>query len=266
MLLSFFVGACADRWLYGQWTIPAWNFFRVNLLEGKAAQFGTSPWWDYFRLLALQLTVPPWSIAALAVTAAGLFTRAGQPLLWSILPFFLVQCAIGHKELRFLFPLAPAYPVLMSLGLDRSGWFGRQCRSRLFWITNLALLLVFTLKPARFSVVAYEWLWKQARKEPICLWSKPSEAWVEANLPVEFYRSSAVSVGILPQPETATAGLACRNLIWRQGARICSEPVPPGWSSAFRSITCSVIPTQWTGLLDRMRPIEILESGRFDPR
>ncbi|NJK90331.1 MAG: hypothetical protein HC923_13735 [Myxococcales bacterium] len=44
---ALIVGALFDRWGYGEWTFPPLEYFRVNLIEGKAASFGTDPWWFY---------------------------------------------------------------------------------------------------------------------------------------------------------------------------------------------------------------------------
>ncbi len=41
--------------------------------------------------------------------------KSRHVLLWVIVPFFLVHALIGHKELRFLFPLAPLLPVILIL-------------------------------------------------------------------------------------------------------------------------------------------------------
>jgi len=38
-----------DTWFYGELTITAYNFFRVNVFEGLSVYFGTSPWHYYLR-------------------------------------------------------------------------------------------------------------------------------------------------------------------------------------------------------------------------
>lgn len=41
------LGTLVDRWGYGDWSFVPGDYARVNLLEGRAAQWGISPWWTY---------------------------------------------------------------------------------------------------------------------------------------------------------------------------------------------------------------------------
>jgi len=47
-LIIIFIGILIDSWYYGELTITIKNYFIVNLIDGKAASFGTSPWFYYF--------------------------------------------------------------------------------------------------------------------------------------------------------------------------------------------------------------------------
>ncbi|HSW29364.1 MAG TPA: hypothetical protein VLH75_07700 [Longimicrobiales bacterium] len=47
-----------DAWFLGEGVLAPWNDFRVNLLEGKAACFGTSPW-DVYLIRTPALMAPP---------------------------------------------------------------------------------------------------------------------------------------------------------------------------------------------------------------
>jgi len=48
ILIVIAAGILIDSWYYGNWTITTLNYFVVNLIDGKAADFGTSPWFYYF--------------------------------------------------------------------------------------------------------------------------------------------------------------------------------------------------------------------------
>jgi phosphatidylinositol glycan class B len=50
ILCALFIGMLADRWFYGRWVFTAVNYFRVNVLEGRALDWGVMPWWDYFGM------------------------------------------------------------------------------------------------------------------------------------------------------------------------------------------------------------------------
>ncbi|MBK8227870.1 MAG: hypothetical protein IPK70_11945 [Flavobacteriales bacterium] len=155
------IGLMTDRWFYGEWAFTAWNYFEQNIIAGKAASFGTEPWWWYFTQIA-ERAVPPFSIALIALPLLAFVFRRRDPIVWASLPFLLAHLAIGHKELRFLFPLIPFLPALVVLGahaaLER-GWFKHfsdQWWSALrivFIIVHAPLLLVVLFKPANEDAV-----------------------------------------------------------------------------------------------------------------
>lgn len=100
------------------WSYPFQSFFLnfyVNVVKGKAAWFGVSPWWEYFASLA---QVWKWAAIPLLVLAFGTFVR------WPLLPLtagviLLVHSAIGHKEYRFLVPFLVIIAMSAGIGLAR---------------------------------------------------------------------------------------------------------------------------------------------------
>jgi phosphatidylinositol glycan class B len=48
-LLVTTLGVALDRWGYGEWVFSAANYFRINVLEGKASEWGVAPFWFYFE-------------------------------------------------------------------------------------------------------------------------------------------------------------------------------------------------------------------------
>jgi len=70
-----------DRWFYGRWLFTPLNYFQVNVIEGKSADWGTSPWWDYFVMI-VQNNIP---LLELLFSAASLFFSFAlykHPLTW----------------------------------------------------------------------------------------------------------------------------------------------------------------------------------------
>lgn len=114
-VIALVLGALADRWGYGAWVFPPWNYFHVNIVQGVAAtQFGREPVFAYLYLLPAQLF-----FAITLVLMAGMIAmwlrNPRHPLTWTTLPFVLLHVMVAHKEARFLFPLAivaTAFPVL----------------------------------------------------------------------------------------------------------------------------------------------------------
>jgi len=106
-----------DRWGYGEWTLAAWNYAFRNLGEDRAAsEFGSLPWYGYLLVLARGPFAPLNLLLAVVVVVA--WVRHPRHLLtWATAPLALVHCALAHKELRFLFPIATLSPLLLVLAL-----------------------------------------------------------------------------------------------------------------------------------------------------
>ena len=123
---AVFLGICADRWLYGEWVPTAINYFRANIVEHKAANWGTAPWWFYFREITLT-GLPPLSIGCLALAVWGGWQNRRHVFVWSLLPFFVAHVLVAHKELRFLFPMVFPFVALAVFGWE-SLWsrFGKS--------------------------------------------------------------------------------------------------------------------------------------------
>lgn len=97
------------------WGLPfqsLWSNVAINLVEGKAAQYGVSPWYYYAALYYKY-----WTILGLPL---GLLVLAGAwraPYLFAIGAIIVLShSAIGHKEYRFLFPALPFFLLLAALG------------------------------------------------------------------------------------------------------------------------------------------------------
>jgi phosphatidylinositol glycan class B len=115
ILLMMLAGALVDHWGYGLWQFTPWLYFKANILDNVAGgTYGTQPFFAYFFLLPAQF----FALITLLLMAAMIVMTARNPrhvLSWVALPFFVLNMLVGHKEARFLFPLAQmatAFPVL----------------------------------------------------------------------------------------------------------------------------------------------------------
>lgn len=85
-----------------------------NLLENVASFYGTAPWYEYLISLPRQIGVSV-VVLGLAGVAVALITRKGKfrerDVLIAVpaLLFLLIHSKIAHKELRFIFPIVPAF-------------------------------------------------------------------------------------------------------------------------------------------------------------
>jgi len=189
MILGLGVGVIADDLGYGHWCFPAYRYFVANLLEHRAAQYGTSPWWEYFRLLAFRSS-PPLGLLILFSAVLTFWYRPRHPLTWTLLPFFLIHCFIGHKELRFLFPLADTVPLLFCLAGE--SWeklgFSSAFQLRLFQVgfgLNLILLLISITTPAWSEIQVLKYLYRHPSEEIAYLGESP---YLVAGIPINYYR------------------------------------------------------------------------------
>ena len=150
-------GILIDSWGYGHWCFVPWNYFRVNLIEGKANAFSRDPIWFYFA--RYPELVPPFGALCFLGVIAGWIRRPRHVLTWVTLPAFVVSSLITHKETRFLFPLVPAVPFLVGFALESIS----QARLRHAWRTlrwvlvpaNSLLLIVLAVKPAYSPFLLY---------------------------------------------------------------------------------------------------------------
>ena len=112
-------GAVLDRWGYGAWVFPPWDYFRVNLIDGVAAKFSKSPPWGFVALFNAKL-MPPFGMLWLLTLFAALFALPRHLLTWAVAPFVLGHHALAHKETRFLFPTLVLALVLAGLLVQRA--------------------------------------------------------------------------------------------------------------------------------------------------
>ena len=114
-LAALVLGALANRWGYGAWVFPPWDYFQVNIVQGVAAKsFGREPVFAYLYLLPAQLFFAITLVLMAGMTAMWL-RNPRHVLTWATIPFVLLHMVVAHKEARFLFPLAilaTAFPVL----------------------------------------------------------------------------------------------------------------------------------------------------------
>lgn len=196
ILIGVAIGFAADCWGYGQVTFTPWNYIYQNLVLDKISQFGTSPFYSYFGWIIKDLT-PLWALVMLIGMGKLFFYEgAGHWAIWSSMPFFIVHLFIGHKELRFLYPIAP---ILLYAG---SQFFHERKMTleplrRFFYRSTVYvnfLLLVFVLfKPAYTPLGFYKYLYKN--KISVIKVIKNQQGQVPT-LDLPFYRAQNLTVVI----------------------------------------------------------------------
>jgi hypothetical protein len=103
---------------YDGWFRSAIVYVEVNFMEGRASEWGVSPWHYYFTTL--------FKAAPLAVLAAGalsLVALVRAPGLWLATALFVgAHALVPHKELRFILPAVPLWCALVGIGISSLPW------------------------------------------------------------------------------------------------------------------------------------------------
>lgn len=155
IILVFALGLLLDRWFYGEWTVTAWNYFRQNLLLDKVSGFGIQPWYFYVTSTFWE-GIPPFSLVYIATVLLFFIFRRKDILTWTLFPFLLIHFMIGHKEMRFIFPILGFLPIIIiqTIDLVRQKWMPGLLGSKavkytvkIFWWANLIMLLIIIVTP-----------------------------------------------------------------------------------------------------------------------
>ena len=161
------LGIAADCWGYGEITFTPYNYIYQNLILDKISQFGASPFYSYFVWIFKDLT-PFWAMVILIGFFRLVFFESGSWVVWSTLPFFLVHLFIGHKELRFLYPIAP-FLLYAGAQFFPERKLNLEPVRRYFYKTtvyvNLALLLFVFVKPAYTPLGMYKYLYNNFKED-----------------------------------------------------------------------------------------------------
>ncbi|MGQ0508012.1 MAG: hypothetical protein ACT4TC_22130, partial [Myxococcaceae bacterium] len=103
-----------DRVTWGGFFHSAIKYLQFNLVEGKAAQWGTAHPTYYVRVLFSLLPVVTLGMFGFACAA---WKRAPFAL-GTAVAFFVLHSITPHKELRFILPVLPLFCALAAVGLE----------------------------------------------------------------------------------------------------------------------------------------------------
>lgn len=127
-----------DWWTWGTPFLSYAQNLRYNIGHGVAAHFGIEPWYQYPALLFVTFGAAFGLLLPFAVAGA----RAKPLLAALVLAIFVAHQPIGHKELRFLYPLMLLVEALAAIGLAQAvAWLIERAPPGLFpWVPARARL------------------------------------------------------------------------------------------------------------------------------
>ena len=167
-ILMIALGIVIDYWLYRAWVFSSYQYFYVNLVEGRAAQYGVMPVYFYFYMYYIAF-IPVVSIFIMGLIVFSWVRYTRHVLTWVCVPFFLIHCFIGHKETRFLWPLIDTLPLLLvlpfqNLDINRLKSKIGPIAIKVMWTLNIILLIFFCMKPAAHSFGLYEYVYNYKKE------------------------------------------------------------------------------------------------------
>ena len=170
IMIFIIVGILIDKWFYNEWTFTAWNYFKVNLLEGKTSDFGVQPWWYYLEEIIVK-GVPPFSLVIIFSVILVWYKYPKHAVTWITIPYIIIHTLIAHKELRFLFPMVYILPFIIVLSFNQLREEQRWNKLKnllkkfkkpilfLFIIINSVFLIVLCVKPADMHIYLYQYVY-----------------------------------------------------------------------------------------------------------
>lgn len=185
-LLAIAFGSLLDYSFYNDWTFTSWNYIKA-FIEGKPDRFGVSPWDFYINDLYNFGKLTYINIPILVITILYILIYPKDFIGFCIIPFIVVHSMIGHKELRFIFPIFFLFSwVIVAVWAKASDFFAQNN-----WIQTtmaaqnpiiskllrVALILIITglfildivpywvniTKPADMQPLVYEYLYNNAK-------------------------------------------------------------------------------------------------------
>jgi alpha-1,6-mannosyltransferase len=107
--------------LWQRWVWPEGEVFYYNAILGKSSDWGTSPWHWYVtnaipKAMLLTLFLVP---LALVRIPSLRFDNTWCPFLLPIAGFVGLYSCLGHKEMRFMFPIMPILNLAAAVGMTR---------------------------------------------------------------------------------------------------------------------------------------------------
>jgi phosphatidylinositol glycan class B len=193
ILFIMLFGVFLDYLFYNEFVLTTLNYFKLNLVEGRASDFGTKPWWFYFAYFII-VGIPPLSLILFLSFFAGIIQLPKNIFTCIIIPFVFIHLLIPHKEIRFLFPVFYPFIFLAVYGLQA---FFRQRPIRKYQVRifktgvvlNFVVLSFRMLLPANEKVNYYRYLYNNIEKGDYLIITTEKDAYdLVGNLNASFYK------------------------------------------------------------------------------
>jgi phosphatidylinositol glycan class B len=159
------------------------------------------------------LAIPPLSVLLLLSFFTGSFKRRSHLFFLVTACFLAGHFAIGHKEMRFLFPIAIPFIYLVSSGLEDIylKYHGRKWATvtvKLLLTLNFGVLAFKMFTPAEEVIKYYNFLYHYSlNKNAVVLSFNKSAFWMD-NIEVNFYKPHPAQLAICTDSADVTGVIA----------------------------------------------------------
>ncbi|BGP20554.1 hypothetical protein JCM10213_003817 [Rhodosporidiobolus nylandii] len=204
---SLALTASVDTAFWGgkEWLWPEGQAAWFNVVQGKSAEWGVSPFYFYLfptlpRLLHLALPFAFFSLAA---------DRRTRRLLWPCICFIALMSGLKHKEWRFIVYVVPAFFAAAAAGIVGLGAITASPRfRRLSLLVLISVNLLFTLLGLAASSANYPGLSAvralEAHVASLPPYAEPVKVWVG----VEAKMKGASNFVLFDSPVSSRSGEA----------------------------------------------------------
>ena len=154
------LGLVFDFFGYQEINITYYNYFYTNFISGMLDNFGRDPWWFYFLEIPKSF-FPPIGLLFIIAFIYLVYKKYNNLIIFISFFYFLIFIFIGHKELRFLFPLLFFSPFFICAFLDSFIQYKlTKFIKTLIFFFNFLFLIIFSLIPATEQVSLYKYIYK----------------------------------------------------------------------------------------------------------
>ena len=204
ILITYYV----DAWFYGERVLPAFRYFDINIIQEKAKEFGDDHFFVYF-FYGAEGFILPFGIITLLIILSFFYFHKKHPICWALLPFIVAHLLLSHKEIRFMFPIINALPIIIFISMIN---FKEQFEEKLsrilnsralkislqiYFIVNFLALLGRATYPAEYNLAISKYLVQKVRKQKFdihfIISYHPDMAFVAPGvLPLNFYKAKGI--------------------------------------------------------------------------
>lgn len=194
LLTAMAIGITADYWLYNKLTFSPYNYVLQNLVYQKAAEYGVQPFYFYISESIIML-LPPFSLMLIGCLIYFWFKKPTHLLTALTFLFALPHFFIGHKELRFLFPLLNFLPIIIAillpefLSLLKKSYVIFILKS--FALLNLITVIILTFIPANSTFLMLNRIYDFTKDKPACIIYKTDNPYNDLNS-LHYYRNNKI--------------------------------------------------------------------------